>query len=299
MLNSELDVANLVGVSLDRLRSILSIKKSFYTPFSIPKKNGGTRVISPPSADLKEIQARIKTHMRENLRFNRYAHGGVPGRSIKTNIFPHINKYMVVKIDIADFYPSISEETVFNMFKDAGYGDGAAHIIAGLTTNDNQLPQGASTSTDIANHVLTKLDKDFVSLSRRHSLAYTRYIDDITISGDKDLHYLRKAFLDIIRGHKFEVAAHKLHFMRQHDQQLVTGLVVNSKVRPPKSDISKLKKLIRNCWAENIGVDEVASLEKCSKQTLRNRILGKISNIKSVDKKLARTVRGLFSKIAW
>jgi RNA-directed DNA polymerase len=108
-----------------------------------------------------------------------------------------------------------------------------------LCTNRGYLPQGAPTSPRLSNLVNYGLDARLAGLAARHGAAYTRYADDMTFSFPLDD---RTAIRAVIRGTKAILKEHgyalhmkhKLHIRRRHQQQVVTGLVVNDAVRLPR-----------------------------------------------------------------
>ena len=66
------------------------------------------RLIEAPKSRLKEIQRRILKAILGQIPPHDAAHGFCAGRSIKTFATPHVGKTAVLKIDLQDFFPSIS-----------------------------------------------------------------------------------------------------------------------------------------------------------------------------------------------
>ena len=62
------------------------------------------------------------------------AHGFVPGRSTVTNAAPHAGRAVVVNLDLADFFPSVTFPRVRSVFHRAGYSPAAATALALLST---------------------------------------------------------------------------------------------------------------------------------------------------------------------
>jgi hypothetical protein len=101
------------------------------------------------------------------------------------------------------------------------------------------LPQGAPTSPRLSNLVNYFLDVKLSNLAARRRGAYTRYADDITFSFPRDYPRKVRGLIQQVRillgHHGYELhQRRKLHIRRRHQQQRVTGLVVNDGVRLPR-----------------------------------------------------------------
>ena len=119
--------------NLRHLRKLLHIKKSeqerffgkdrqqSYNKFNIPKKSGGVRIIEAPVNDLKAIQKWIKDNILDKFEASKYAKGFIKNISIYDNALPHVNKELVINLDLKDFFPSIDYSQVFKIFKYFGY----------------------------------------------------------------------------------------------------------------------------------------------------------------------------------
>ena len=72
-------------------------------------------------------------------------------------------------------------------FLNLGVEADTADLLAKLVTVEDQLPQGTPTSPAVAEIALRRLDIRISQLIDGHRLVYTRYLDDITISGGQHL----------------------------------------------------------------------------------------------------------------
>lgn len=68
-----------------------------------------------------------------------------------------------------------------------------SYALTSLCTVNGALPQGAPTSPTLSNLVCLRLDQRIGKYCENKALTYTRYADDITISGNK-LTVIRKAW---------------------------------------------------------------------------------------------------------
>ncbi|MBA2868014.1 retron St85 family RNA-directed DNA polymerase [Methanococcus maripaludis] len=204
-------------------------KDKAYSTFNVRKKNGGLREICAPTKNLKCLQRWILDNILYKLNIGEYAHGFVPGKSIVTNATIHVNQELVLGIDLKDFFPSIQFNSIYYVFKSAGYTKESAWLLADICTYNWKLPQGAPTSPTLANLVALNLDKDLARYCSKRNLKYSRYADDITISGHSKLAYYKKKIIEIIEKH-FNINEDKTRMFSQGSKQKVTGLVVNDKV---------------------------------------------------------------------
>lgn len=213
-------------------------KNNDYSIYRIPKKNKKTRVITAPSDELKEFQSKLKDKLEE-LPVHNSAHGFIKGRSITTNARPHIKKKFVLSIDLKDFFPSIKRSMVRDLFAfhniDLKYVD---YVLF-----DNGLAQGSPCSPVISNIYCYKLDLEIAKYAKQRGLSYTRYADDITLSGENYKSGMIKDIKKIIRKYNLKVHPNKIKLMWQNQRQIVTGIIVNEKLNIPLETRKKLRVL--------------------------------------------------------
>jgi RNA-directed DNA polymerase len=162
----------------------------------------------------------------------------------------------VVKIDLKDFFPTVTFRRARGVFRRAGYRDQIATLLALLCTeapreiveHDGKkyfvalgprcLPQGAPTSPGLTNTLCLRLDRRLTGLARRLGWRYTRYADDLTFSlpdghkGKPRLGTLLGSVARIASAEGFRVHPKKTRVARKGAQQRVTGLVVNGAGAP-------------------------------------------------------------------
>lgn len=293
-------LASICNHTPSSLQSIADDPVPHYSRFSIPKAGGRFRVITPPKPELKLIQRRLLAFLCANKQWAICVHGGVRHRSIFSNAQPHVGRAMVANLDVKDFFPTTTMTKVQEALERNHLPPDVARLLAQLTTsypNDGGarcLPQGSPTSTFLANLVFEPADARYLRLCERHDLYFTRYVDDLTISADKDFQDLRGGLLQIIRDSTYAVALEKVQFRSRNKRQVVTGLVVNDKLRPTKEFIWDLKRLIRQCfWPGGVGIEAMASEQGLTIRELRNKIKGRIYHLRRFDRRKAHEVRAL------
>lgn len=208
----------------------------YYKRFTVSKKSGyGSRRICAPSRELKGIQRWILAFILRHVDVHDQCIGFRPGKSIVDNALPHVNKDFVLRTDVKDFFPSIHVRRVVGLFKALGYSPNVAHLLARLTTYRGALPQGAPTSPAIANLICRGLDARLHGYAQSNNWDYTRYCDDLTISGAGRIAKGQLQFVEkIVNEEGFLLNHSKTSILRANRRQLVTGIVVNERVNIPR-----------------------------------------------------------------
>jgi hypothetical protein len=229
------ELAAWLGVSADALRRA----SPTYREAHIPKRSGrGSRRLLIPDDATKALQRTVLRRVLAHLHAHPAATGFERGKSVVDNARPHVNRAVVIRMDVIDFFPSTKADRVLRFFQWIGWDREAAEVLTKLTTWDGALPQGAPTSPRLSNLVNRYLDVQIANGIARRGGVYTRYADDITVSLDSDrgrrvrdaIQHLRR----ILRKHGYRLhTRRKLHVARRHQRQIVTGLVVNGPSAPP------------------------------------------------------------------
>ncbi len=258
---TEEDVARALGISLKELWFFAihreRERQPHYVTFAIPKRSGGTRLIMAPKRRLKSIQRRLLDLLVEKLPVSAHAHAFRRGRSIRTGAEVHVGKRFVLKLDLKDFFPSVTFARVRGLLIAYGYSYPVATTLAVLMTEAERQPvevdgqvfhvpvgerhcvQGAPTSPGICNALVLRLDHRLAGLARKHALGFTRYADDLAFSGDlsRDLaRRIRITVENIVTEEGFTVNGEKTRLTGQGGRQTVTGVVVNQTLGIPRSE---------------------------------------------------------------
>lgn len=233
-IHDKAQLARLLAVSPQEIDYVLRSPSRYYRPKRIPKRDGSIRELMVPCGKLKLLQRKIRLHILDEFPFLDCVHGGVKRRSVISNAFPHIEKPVVFSVDIKDFFPHVTPQRVSQIFEGLGFSSECAKILMKSTTWNHQLPQGASTSTALANLSLIHADWRLRRLAQIQSFSYTRYVDDLTLSGGWRLLKFRKLVQKIVESEGFAVKPQKTITMLTGQRQLVTRLTVNTKINMPR-----------------------------------------------------------------
>lgn len=245
-----------------------------YRGFWIRKRGGGKRYICVPEESLIRTQRWIHDHIlcstwgKKSLSMAATAY--VPGSSHVDNAKRHLGADFILKLDITNFFETISERQIYHVFHGFGYRPLVAFYLSRLCTRvlnpeyDSRspsvmwagkkkrwqpgtkrrsyygnhvvghLPQGAPTSPMLANLVCSGLDLDLQKLADSESLVYTRYADDMTFSGiftaGVQVSQFIRSVSAIVGKFGFSINQQKTNLSRTGGRKIVTGLSVEEDV---------------------------------------------------------------------
>ncbi len=208
------------------------------------KKSGKIRLLHVPDAPLALLQTKIKEHIIDKAALPDWIHGGVRHRSARTNAKVHAGQPLVFCLDVQDFYPSVKADRVKAVFMALGFEGEALQFLVHITTVDGRLPQGTSTSPGLANLTAISMDRRITALAAKHGFKYTRFVDDLTISGNRRLCNFRKLIQKIVEQEGFRANEAKRATMSGSSRQIVTGIVVNTKPNLPKETRKAIRKQV-------------------------------------------------------
>ena len=285
-------LADILLVQKDRLRDMVFRSEFHYSKFFIPKRAGGKREIAAPFAELDAIQRWILTEVLKSapeLKISNVV-GYVRGKSTLDHVTPHLGAICLIKYDLKDFFPTIKVRHVTKIFSDLGYSIKVSRVLAGLVTMNGHLPQGASTSPQLSNIFMQNFDNDLVSLCDERGFAFTRYADDIVISGGEILFREIDPILEVFYKHNLVLNSSKTRFYKKpHDVRFITGLMIqDGKVRLPKamrrkirSEVFALLQELQNFVDGNINWKSQTGLVQ--DPVFIDRTIGKLNYWKFVD----------------
>ena len=257
----------------------------FYRSFFIPKKNGKKRHIREPYPTLKEIQYWILNNILINHPLSKYAKAYIKNKGIIDNVKFHKGQKLIIKLDVRNFFESISLSNIMYIFFKMGYSKPVSSVLARLCCLENKLPQGAPTSPYLSNIFCEKLDNRLGAYLTKFKLRYTRYSDDITISGDINDKQIKAiiSFCEKILGEfGFKLQKTKTKILRQSNCQYVTGVTLNKKI----SAGNKIKKKIRQIiyYIRKFGLDDHMNHVSLEKKNYLSHLLGKINWVLYLEK---------------
>ena len=231
-----------------------SLEKHYHTVY-IPKSDGSKRKLSVPDLILKTVQKSINNNILVQYPISRYAKAYKAGSSVQQNARPHIGKKKILKLDIEGFFDHILYSQVKDIvFCEKKFSEPIRILLTMLCYYKESLPQGAPTSPTITNIIMYDFDETVGDFCSKKDIAYTRYCDDMTFSGDFD----DREIIAFVKGELCKLGLflkkRKTVVIPASKRQVVTGIVVNEKLNITK----EYKKNIRQemYYIKKFGLDE-------------------------------------------
>jgi len=289
------------------------------------EKRQGWRLIESPKPRLREMQRRILEEVLQPVPAHRAAHGFVRGRSCLSYAQPHVGKKVVLRMDLRNFFASIAKPRVDALFMALGYPEPTAKLLGALCTHSppprtlrdipssvpyrlpmreraqlerRHLPQGAPTSPAVANLCALHLDLRLDGLAEAMACDYTRYADDVTLSGGEELRRGVRNVATLVNviaiEEGFTVNHRKTREMHRSHRQVLTGIVVNDKLNVRRETYDELKAILHNCVRHG-----PASQNRGAHADFRAHLAGRIEHVASVNAAKGEKLRAAFARIEW
>lgn len=293
----------------------------------VARRSGLPRLLEAPKARLKEIQRWVLHEILDHVPPHDAAHGFTRGRSVLTHAGRHVGQPAVLRVDLRDFFASVTAGRVYGIFRSLGYAPSVAHTLTGLCTNTiptavwngrgppvypslvqprfwlgrqlatPHLPQGAPTSPALANLAAFRLDRRLSGLAARSHLRYSRYADDLTFSGPVPRRRrgpLVELVAKITADEGFRLHPDKSRLRTASQRQLVTGVVVNTTPNIPRDEYDRLKAILHRLASnrpDGCGAGAPADLQA--------HLRGRVAWVISLNPHRGEKLRRLFAAIDW
>ena len=237
------------------LRAVVERARDPYVSLLRTKRDGSTRPISAPEPTLMNVQRWILRNILCELPQHDASYAYRESRSIVDCAKEHVGARWLVKMDIHDFFGTVTEQKVYRVFRDLGCNALFSLELARICTRVVRrsttrapglryrvvpsyvsgtvgvLPQGGPTSGALANAVATRMDRALHGTSRRRGLTYTRYSDDLIFSTDGS--WDREKSRDLISrvtaiaaASGFEIHKKKTHIVPPGARHVAVGLMI-------------------------------------------------------------------------
>ena len=155
---------------------------------------------------------------------------------------------MLVTIDVKSFFRSISSRQVYKIWRhQLNCSRRLASILTKLTTFEGHLPQGAPTSTYLANLLIASLEPSIWSACESLNIKYSTWVDDLAFSGSNAPEVIGTV-VTVLKSVGLSVAHKKLKVMRFGSRIALNGVVIGDNLnltseyrRAIRSGIHKLR----------------------------------------------------------
>jgi hypothetical protein len=196
--------------------------------------------VAQPARAIKLIQRWLIEKELDKLPLHEAAKAYRPGSKIRINAEAHANGAFLLKMDFANFFPSIGEADLRLHLSKYGQDRWNTLEIQAIAravlwqpkgTRVMQLCVGGPSSPLISNSIMYDFDRDLMEICSSYGVVYTRYADDLAFSTsqpdvlhkvEKDVERLlsARAYPRLILNQDKTVHSSKAHLRR------VTGLTI-------------------------------------------------------------------------
>lgn len=263
------------GATYTYLREVVSRSRDPYRSIAIPKATGGSRPISAPDPILMDVQRWLLDNVLDKIPRHPASYAYSPNVSIVECASQHVGARWMVKMDLHDFFGTVTEAAVYRVFRRLGYGKLVAFELARITTRAKGahfsswraantviasyavsdvgvLPQGSPTSGSLANAAAARLDKFLQEFALGRGLTYTRYSDDLVFSSHEPFHRpTAEAVIGevsgLIRTSGFVVHRTKTRIVPPGSRKVVLGLLLDNSVRLMPEHRRRIEVHLRGC----------------------------------------------------
>jgi hypothetical protein len=266
-------LARMLQCSVEELGRVESMADDLYREVRALRKDGRPRICYDAKRPLKGMQGRIQCMILKRVRYPAYLMGGLADREnprdYVRNANAHAGPRVMINEDVTKFFPSTSTHVVFDIWRYVfHFPVDVSQTLTRLTTRAGELPQGAKTSSYLANLVFWATEPGLVAKLRAMGFEYTRYIDDMTISSKtgktaEQLGLALSLLASMVRryGLRFKRIKHSIAYAGQRME--VTGLVIGEESAGLGRDKrSGIRALVHQCEIEACSSPEQSLMER-------------------------------------
>jgi hypothetical protein len=300
------------------------LAEQHYRAALVPKRSGeGWRLLEAPQPHLLAVQRRLLAQLLDPLPPHEAAFGFTRGRSVVQHARCHAGQAVLLCFDLQDFFSSIPAARVHALLAALGLPTSVARALTALCTTatpeallarwradgrlswaqaqrlrDAHLPQGAPTSPALANLCAFGLDQRLAGLAERFGARYSRYADDIVISGPAPLRHAAGRLVawvrEIAADEGFALNPRKTRRLSDSQRQSVCGIVVNAHPNLPREDFDRLKAVLHRCV-----VDGPSAQNRAGHVDWRGHLHGRVAWAAQLNPVKAERLRRLLAQIDW
>jgi RNA-directed DNA polymerase len=251
---------------------------------------------------MRAVQFKILKQILEKVEVPDYVYAFEIGKSIPEMAAQHVGKSVVISLDLKDFFPSIKQYHLNQIFRHLGFGEKPAQTLSELCTYKSFVPQGALTSPKVSN-IVTAFTFGPIVKQYCDTKGYTLsiYADDLVISSNTPLEPV--AIKELIRtvsiaagGYGFKLNKDKIKVMYPNQRQYVCGAVVNRKVNLKRSDRNTLRAIVYNSGKN--GVDAEAAKNNLTPSQFISKIAGKLNWFSQLNPVSGNLLKDKFKEVA-
>ncbi len=190
-------IANDLSIPDSLIDEAINVARAHVKTFNIPKRSGNSRKIYHPSKKLKTLQYWLIHSVFSKIQVHDSSMAYRDGISILHNAEKHKSNRFFLKMDLENFFPSISFNDFIPILRTWHINNNAKWILDTESEDlirricfykNDKLAVGYPSSPIISNIVMTEFDSKvstLISDNKYGKVIYTRYADDLVFSTNK------------------------------------------------------------------------------------------------------------------
>lgn len=287
------------------------------------------RMISIPPQSLAIAQRWLVDHVLRYAPVHLASFAFHPESSPVQAAEQHPNTKWLLKVDIEDFFHSVSEGTVSAIFARLGFPKLLAFEFARLCTiavdrgpgknpaphqgpisfyalgYEGFLPQGAPTSPMLANLAMLPIDTRLARLAEERGFRYSRYADDLAFSADTDrsvaeMHRLQRDVCKVLNDAGFRHNLRKTKIRGPGTRRIILGMLVDGptpRLQRAYKDMIRLH--LHYLCSPAYGPAKHALARKTGVSSLYHHVRGLIGWAQQVEPDFGRQALEQFASVDW
>lgn len=211
--------------------------------------NKKRRIICLPTDSLlRTTQKRIHHRMFSDEYYPDCVCGYIGKKSYFDFLQPHCNKKYFLRIDIKDFFGSISKERLSILIAEKIRVSSPEErkeimdFLLNIFFVEDRLPQGFSTSPVLSNLFFKRADLRIEKYCINQKITYTRYVDDLLFSSDQN-NFKGTKVLSTIKYicNDFGLEVNYKKIKRGIDTFSLNGFIIDNEIRLSRKKLAHLK----------------------------------------------------------
>jgi hypothetical protein len=327
-------LSHLTDIPFLHLRDIVGRRahkqyKFFYLKKRIPGRTR-VRMISVPNSTLKELQRWIVDNILCYTRAHPASYAFHPNSRPLEAAEEHCGCAWLLKIDLENFFHSISEGRIAEVFSQLGFSKLLSFELARIVTvavnrgdartdpterwsaipyyhcaYEGMLPQGAPTSPMLSNLVMLRTDEILARLAKQEGMKYTRYADDLAFScgPDKNFEHIRRfqrKVSSVLNRAGFRLNHRKTTIRGPGSRRIVLGMLVDgNEPRLAREYKDMIRFHLHYLTHADFGPSRHATARKTSVSGIFHHVRGLIAWAEIVEPDFGNAALKKFETVKW
>ena len=257
---------HVMNINIDKdMAKIINEKKNIES-IEIDINNKKRRIFCLPKNSLiRTTQKKIQHTIFSDEHYPDCVCGYVEKKSYFDFLKPHCTKKYFLRIDIKNFFGSISKEHLAILISekirvsDSEERKQITNFLLNIFFVDNNLPQGFSTSPVLSNLFFKRADLRIEKYCINQKITYTRYVDDLLFSSNQN-NLKGTKVLSTIKYicNDFGLEINYKKIKRGINTFSLNGFVIDNEIRLSRKKLAYLKSFLffleQNCHKDNLNL---------------------------------------------